>query len=221
MRFRTIMLSISLLLVSLSMAAIAADWMHSDGKSADELISGGEVETIESPEGVAANPKLQRETVWQNKTLDWTMPSSLTGGGISAKESRAQAQSNDAAADASAESTATAEDTTTASESAKIAGGWSLELNGEKSQQMVLTLFQNGNSLFGTGSLTDGDTSLVVTASGTADGENINLDVTSAGTINLYRLNLTLSGDSASGEYEAVSASGNTWAGSVDAIKTI
>jgi hypothetical protein len=219
MRFRTIVLSFSLSLVLLAMAAIAADWTHSDSLSADELISGGEYESVESPEGVAANPKLQRETVWQNKTLDWTMPSSVTGGGISAKESRAQAQSNEEAAqDTPAETTNNAASTL---ESTSMAGGWSFELVDDSTRQMVLTLFQNGDSLFGTGSMVDGDNSLAVTASGTVDGDSMNLDVTSIGTIGLYRLNLTVSGDSASGEYEAVSASGSTWTGSVEGIKTI
>lgn len=218
MRFRTIVLSFSLLLVLLAMVAFAADWMHPEGKSADELISGGEYESVESPEGVAANPKLQRETVWQNKTLDWTMPSTVTGGGISAKASRAQAQSNEDAQDTSAETTDNAPSTP---ESTSMAGGWSFELVDDSTRQMVLTLFQNGDSLFGTGSMVDGDSSLAVTASGTVDGNSMNLDVTSMGTIGLYHLNLTVSGDSASGDYEAVSASGSTWSGSVEGIKTI
>ncbi|NPV61245.1 MAG: hypothetical protein HPY61_01205 [Methanotrichaceae archaeon] len=218
MRFRTIVLSFSLLLVLLAMVAFAADWMHPEGKSADELISGGEYESVESPEGVAANPKLQRETVWQNKTLDWTMPSTVTGGGISAKASRAQAQSNEDAQDTSAETTDNAASTP---ESTSMAGGWSFELVDDSTRQMVLTLFQNGDSLFGTGSMVDGDSSLAVTASGTVDGNSMNLDVTSMGTIGLYHLNLTVSGDSASGDYEAVSASGSTWSGSVEGIKTI
>ena len=218
MRFRTIVLSFSLLLVLLAMVAFAADWMHPEGKSADELISGGEYESVESPEGVAANPKLQRETVWQNKTLDWSMPSTVTGGGISAKASRAQAQSNEDAQDTSAETTDNAASTP---ESTSMAGGWSFELVDDSTRQMVLTLFQNGDSLFGTGSMVDGDRSLAVTASGTVDGNSMNLDVTSMGTIGLYHLNLTVSGDSASGDYEAVSASGSTWSGSVEGIKTI
>jgi len=60
-----------------------------------------------------------------------------------------------------------------------------------------------------------------VTVSGSVQkDEKVKLDVTTVNPISLYKLNLTLNGDMASGEYQAFSPSGDSWKGTVEGQKT-
>jgi len=188
---------------------------------ADKLISASnDPGTLKrSDPDFPATPKESR-TLQNGSTMDWSMPSTLTGGGNTPWESRSNAQDEQTAQDAPAEAEAAANEPA-APEVASVGGGWSFELNDDTSRQMVLTLFQNGDTLFGTGSIMEGNDSLLVAASGMVDGQKVFLDVTSIGTISLYRLELALSGDSAAGDYQAFSASGAAWEGNADGFKTI
>ncbi len=102
--------------------------------------------------------------------------------------------------------------------STDLSGTWSLDLNDTTSRQVVLTLFQVEDKVFGSGSMKNGNDTLVVTASGEPKGDQIYLDITSIGTIGLYSLVMTLSGDlrdTVSGDYKAYAADGRTWMGKV------
>ena len=57
-----------------------------------------------------------------------------------------------------------------------------------------------------------------VSASGSVAADGLSLDVISSGTVNLYRLKLNLSGDSASGEYRAFSTNSDPWIGIVEGM---
>jgi ATPase subunit of ABC transporter with duplicated ATPase domains len=157
------------------------------------------------------------------------MPESLSASGNSAKESRAAAEATkseqtedtvDEEAPA-AEDTAATEPETSSSGAATAGGSWSFTLDESTPKEMVLTLFQSGDAVFGTGSINTGDSTLVVAASGTADSDSMDLDVTSIGTISLYRMALNLDGDSASGSYDAFAASGDTWTGNAHGVRSV
>jgi hypothetical protein len=174
----------------------------------------------------APTPQKSRD-LWANRTgVNFTMPSTLSGGGNNPQESRAQAEATDTQQDQSANTQDVATDTTqmpeetpqTTSEPAaaagNVSGSWMFELNDNTLKDMVLTLFQSDEgTVFGTGSMRDGNSTFPVTASGSTDGENLNLDVTTSGSINIYKLVLKASGDSASGDYKAFSADGQSWTG--------
>ncbi len=68
--------------------------------------------------------------------------------------------------------------------------------------------------------MNDGNTTSVLAASGSLNGDKLNLDLTTLGSINLYRLTLTPSGDSASGDYQAFSANGESWTGSASGTRS-
>ena len=102
--------------------------------------------------------------------------------------------------------------------SGNLSGTWSLDLNDIPPKQVVLTLFQVEDKVFGSGSMKNGNDTLVVAASGTSIEDQIYLDITSIGTISLYSLVMTSSGDRGdlvSGDYKAYSADGRTWTGKV------
>jgi hypothetical protein len=197
---------------------------------ADKLIEASNSPgVLTSNTGFAPTPEASKKE-WANRTgVDFTMPESLSASGNSAKESRAAAEAtkSEQTEDTVDEETPAAEDTAgtepeTSSSGAAIAGGsWSFTLDESTPKEMVLTLFQSGDAVFGTGSINTGDNTLVVAASGTADSDSMDLDVTSIGTISLYRMALDLDGDSASGSYDAFAASGESWTGSAEGVRSV
>ena len=95
---------------------------------------------------------------------------------------------------------------TMSSELAIVSGSWSLDLNDSASRKAILTLFQNGDAVYGTGNLNlDANTAMTAVASGTVTGDQVNLDIVSLGKISLYRVSMTVSGDSATGNYTTFS----------------
>lgn len=187
----------------------------------------------------APTPKKSRQ-LWNNSSkVDFTMPKTLSDSGMSAKESRNDAESTAAVQDQSANTagadttqtdtsqtntTQTPETTQAETQSSTtagtVSGSWSFELSDSTIKNTVLTLFQSGDAVFGTGSMNDGNNTLVVAASGSYDGSKLNLDMTTLGSINLYRLALAPSGDSASGDYQAFSANGQSWTGSANGTRS-
>lgn len=242
MKFKILMLSVLLSFAFLAIAALCADWDNQQDRSADELISGGENEIITPPEGMAATPKEQRARQKDKTSLDWTMPSTLSGGElVSPGSTRSNANSDQSTGEAAAATTNTEENSaaneTNASASngalstaqselppaentATSAGGsWSLTLNDTVQKDMALSLFQKGESVYGAGNIREGNNTSQVTASGTAKDGRMNLDVMTVGSIEVYKMALDLSGDSGSGTYQVLSAGGDSRQGSVEGLR--
>jgi hypothetical protein len=88
---------------------------------------------------------------------------------------------------------------------AKVSGSWSLKLDDNTSRKADLTLFQNGNAVYGTGDINQGtNTTLQAAASGTVTGSMLNLNLVSLGKVSLYRFSLTIIRDSVTGSYSAL-----------------
>jgi len=123
---------------------------------------------------------------------------------------------------------------------ADVSGLWSLELGADTSKQdgtvvigkvaeripavpeadsmtrfVDLGLYQVGDVTFGWGSMNVADGSVAVTASGSVDGNRLNLDLLSPEEGALYRLVLNVVDASLSGSYRAYNNEGATWFGSV------
>jgi hypothetical protein len=102
----------------------------------------------------------------------------------------------------------------TESSAACMAGSWLFELTDNITRKLDLSLIQDGNNVYGTGILNSGDNSLEVAASGTVEGNKINLEITSLGMVSHYRLALSINGhygDSVLGDYRADSPRGESW----------
>jgi hypothetical protein len=239
MKFKMLILSSMLFIAFLAVTAFCADWAHQDTQTADQLLSGGETAIITPPAGQAATPKLSRDAQKNKSSQNWSMPSTLIGGGNSAKASRDQAETT--IADTTADTTSATQDTTSTEEAtppvttelppsqtttsqptaASLAGSWSFTLNDSVQRDLALTLFQKGSDLFGAGKIREGNNTLDLTVSGSVQkNETAELDITTVSPITLYKLNLNLNGDMATGEYQASSASGESWKGSVEGQKT-
>lgn len=196
------------------------------GSSVDEYIEQSNIQTIDV-EAVANQAKASRERYFaekENSTLDWNMPSSLSGSGNTPSESRslAQEQSSAVVQDSSSQPSNLSADVKVASNESVIAnasGTWSLQLIDSIQRDVSLALFQKGASIFGSGSLREGNSTSQVTASGTMQGEALSLDLTTQQPITLYKLLLNMSNDEVSGEYSAISAGGDQWTGEVDGFR--
>ncbi len=240
MRTRILILLLSplMLLAVFTILSINAHSIDDTGtKSADQLID--ESNGIGTPiidTRFATNPHASRKAWGADDGTSSEVPSSLPSSTISPQDSRAKAESiestltnqNQVKNDQNATETASSQilpassaATSAATSSAAMASGsWSLELKDSTLKEIVLTLFEHGNAVFGTGSMSNENSTLLVAASGFLDGDTLNLDLTTLGSINLYRLSLTTSGDSASGNYTAFSASGQSWIGSAEGIRS-
>ena len=88
---------------------------------------------------------------------------------------------------------------------AKVSGSWSLKLDDNTSRNAALTLFHNGDTVYGTGYMNQGtNTTLQAAASGAVTGNRLNLNLVSLGKVSLYRFSLTISNDSVMGSYSAL-----------------
>ena len=239
MRFKMLILSSMLFIAILAMTALSANWESQDTQTADQLLEGGETIVLIPPPGQYATPQLSREAQKNKSSQNWDMPNTLSASGKTPWASRDQAEAsiNDAAEDVNSatQTTASGEEATptetselppsqTASEPApaSLGGSWSFTLNDSVLRDLALTLFQSDSNLFGAGKIREGNNTLDVMVSGMVQNDGtMGLDVTTANPISLYKLNLMLNGDMASGDYQAFSPSGDSWKGSVEGQKTV
>lgn len=84
---------------------------------------------------------------------------------------------------------------------APIAGTWSLKLTDVNTKNMMLTLSQSEDAIFGFGDLTMGGTTTQVNVGGTIIGNKIAMFVIPAGTSTLFRLSLTWTPGLMNGNY--------------------
>ena len=225
MRFKNLFV-MTLLLVTLC-ASNAYSIGDSVGKSADQLIdesNGIHSHDIYHPE----NPQEAR-TLWSlqhgtNFTMPGTVLENSTGTSTIPEAPQPSADSskglqNQISGATNATQTALSQGVA-ALNAANAAGNWSFRLrDSKKNRVLALTLFQSYNAVFGNGRINDGGDTLEVMASGSVEGDKLYLDATSSGTIILYRLTLTESGNTASGEYRAFSTGNETWKGLADGVR--
>jgi hypothetical protein len=239
---------ISIVLVALC-ASSAHSIGDSIGKTVDQLIdesNGIRSHDIYHPE----NPQEARALWSLERGVNFTMPSKVLGSSTKTspdesdfsaeinQEIQAQSAANPAppssyqeiatsqaaTSQVSTSQVAAPQDATaqvSGSQAASVAGNWSFRLrDSQKNRVLALTLFQSGNAVFGTGRINDGGETQEVTASGSVEGDKLYLDATSSGNTTLYRMALTASGNSASGEYRAASSTGKeTWIGLAEGVR--
>jgi len=218
-----------ILLTTNSYAILDPSEIGSSGGSslADTLIEQSQGSGLfqRSAPGFPASPFESRK-LQENKSLVWTpMPTSLGGQGKNPKESRRLLSGDQSNTQNSLpiveENRSVSGDQINAQNSLpiveenRVAGSWSLVLNDTESRKILLTLFQIEDAIFGSGSIDDGENTFVAAASGNMNGDKLDLDVISLGTLGLYRLSTTFSNDAVSGTYKAYSANGQIGTGDV------
>ena len=154
------LISFGLLLLGLQAVLLPDSASIASGISVDEYIEQSNIQSI-NVEATANQARASRERHFaekENSTLDWEMPSSLSSSGSTPFESRSMAQEQSPAEEAassspqpstSAGSEIASNDTTMANAS----GSWSLQLVDSIQRDVSLALFQEGSSIFGSGSI--------------------------------------------------------------------
>jgi hypothetical protein len=88
-----------------------------------------------------------------------------------------------------------------------VAGTWSLEIAAGTPIYANITLVQSEDAVFGKGKIMDGNDTQTAVGSGSIKGDMLNLDLLSLENLRLYRLSMTVSGDSVTGSNTAFSPS--------------
>ena len=222
MSFKALVLSSFLFSTLLAVTALGIDW-NNPTSDVDEMFHSGESEEYVNPAGAPATPQEARKLQENESTLNWTMPSTLSAGGKSAKESREEAESTgETQTSASAEETAAldVEASTAQTETVNVQGNWFFALNDSMARELALTLLQDEGNVYGSGRIREGNSSMDVAVSGTVAGSDLKLNLVSTSPILQYQLNLTVDRDLAAGEYKASSAGGESWMGTAEGQKT-
>jgi len=223
-----ILIALSLAILALFAVNACAIMDGGSGLSADQLIDASNGIYIPNT-GIPENPQVARKLWSEESGINFTMPGNLSGNGTNPQASRSSVKTGDAleyqtASNTVSSSQAKAVSSTepaisqTRSPAVSVAGEWTFQLRDSKNRFLALTLFQSENAVFGTGNINDGGDTMKVSASGSVAADGLSLDVISSGTVNLYRLKLNLSGDSASGEYRAFSINRDPWIGTVEGM---
>ena len=222
MSFKAVILSSFLFSTLLAVTALGIAW-DDPSYDVDEMFHSGEDEEYVNPVGAPATPQEARELQKNKSALNWTMPSTLSAGGESAKESREQAESStETQTSAPAEETASpdVEVSSAQTETVNVQGNWFFALNDSMARELALTLLQDEGNVYGSGRIREGNSSMDVAVSGTAAGSDLKLNLVSTSPILQYQLNLTVDQDLAAGEYRASSAGGESWIGTAEGQKT-
>jgi hypothetical protein len=110
----------------------------------------------------------------------------------------------------------------TSSKPKSVSGSWSIELNDSVSRIATLTLFQNGDAVYGAGKLDlDANTTVMAAAGGTIRDDKLNLDMVSLEKVSLYRIAMIVSGDSVRGSYTAFNPSATSTNGTAEGVRSV
>ncbi len=229
---KMLMMLLPLVLVTVvGVLSINAHSIDSDGsESADQLIDASNgISPYVVDTRFPASPQESRRLQGIDNNLKNAAPGSSTNGATSAQDSTTQTESAAATKNTTVNSENTNETASTVTISAtgapKASGNWSFVLNdstnNSRLKEVALALTDSDHVIFGSGSIAEGNETQQVTASGLEDGNRLDLNLTTLGTVNLYMLSLTTNGDSAAGEYRAHSADGQSWTGNATGTKSL
>jgi hypothetical protein len=186
------------------------------GLSVDQLIDASNG-IFSGDSSIPENPQEGRKLWNERNGINFTESSDISSKSTIPEKSSGSAKEGDGVQFQTVSSISTIQtespQETIAPSAITVAGNWSFRLRDSRTRILALELFQSSNIVFGKGTMNDGGDTQVVSAAGAFEAVKMNLDVTSAGTIPLYKLAVGLNGNSASGEYKAFSSGEEPWRG--------
>ena len=219
------------LIAAYSLLSINARSIDSTGsESADQLIDASNgISPIVVDTRFPASPKESRRLQELNNNADKAALTSSASSAAGAQDSITQAESSAADQNMTVNSEGTNEtspkETISTIKATTVSGNWSFELNDSTNErarkEVSLALNESDHVVLGYGSIMEGNNTQQVTASGLEDGNRLDLNLTTLGTVNIYMISLTISDDSAAGEYRAHSSDGQSWTGSATGTKSV
>lgn len=225
---KMLMMLLPLVLVAVfSILSINAHSIDSDGsESADQLIdaSNGYTPYVVDTR-FPASPQESRRLQGIDNNPNNAAPGSSASVATSAQDATTPTESAALNQNTTVNSETASTMTISATEATTASGNWSFVLNdstnGGALKEVALALNESDHVVFGSGNIAEGNNTQLVTASGLEDGNRLDLNLTTLGTVNLYMLTLTTNGNSAAGEYRAHSADGQSWTGNATGTKSV
>jgi len=225
---KMLMMLLPLVLVAVfSILSINAHSIDSDGsESADQLIdaSNGYTPYVVDTR-FPASPQESRRLQGIDNNPNNAAPGSSASVATSAQDATTPTESAALNQNTTVNSETASTMTISATQATTASGNWSFVLNdstnGGALKEVALALNESDHVVFGYGNIAEGNNTQQVTASGLEDGNRLDLNLTTLGTVNLYMLTLTTNGDSAAGEYRAHSADGQSWTGNATGTKSV
>ena len=225
---KMLMMLLPLVLVAVfSILSINAHSIDSDGsESADQLIdaSNGYTPYVVDTR-FPASPQESRRLQGIDNNPNNAAPGSSASVATSAQDATTPTESAALNQNTTVNSETASTMTISATQATTASGNWSFVLNdstnGGALKEVALALNESDHVVFGYGNIAEGNNTQQVTASGLEDGNRLDLNLTTLGTVNLYMLTLTTNGDSAAGEYMAHSADGQSWKGNATGTKSV
>jgi hypothetical protein len=193
MRIRILIVSSLLLLAFSAVESYSVDWSNPDSQTIDQMLSGSDY---------AGGPSLSQ----------------------SAQASRAAPQQTESQVEIPTTATKPAVTNAAAEsqmESMSVSGKWSLEIADSTFQSAALTLYQIDDAVFGKGALSEENNTLTLTASGSVASNKLNLDLVTLEKISLFRISMTVSGNSATGSYTAYSPLASPSTGTATGLRSM
>jgi hypothetical protein len=194
-----------LLLAFFAIKSYSIDWNNPEGRSVDDLLSSGNGIGPSLTEQAQASRAAQ---IGQQGTdiLSVSFGSNSSSGASTPQQARIQEQNQTITTQPVATNVvpSTAFPSTQARPTS-VAGTWSLEIAAGTPIYANITLVQSEDAVFGKGKIMDENDTQTAVASGSVKGDMLNLDIVSLETLRLYRLSMTVSGNSVTGSNTAFS----------------
>jgi hypothetical protein len=191
------------------------------GLNADQLIDQSNGNYIIDT-GIPENPQVSRKQWSEESGVDFSKIGNSSGGGTNPQESRSYVKTSSNSQSNSTETSEASFSLMGASSSMSaesLAGNWSFRLKDSKNRILALRLFASEDSIFGSGTMNDGGDTVKASASGLMKAGNLSLDVTTTGSVSLYRLDMAVNDTMSFGEYRAFSQDSDPWTGIVQGIR--
>ncbi|VVB63380.1 Uncharacterised protein [uncultured archaeon] len=222
MRIKILIVLSLFLLAFFAINACSVNWDDPESQTADEMFAGESGASAGWPAGEYPGPQASRaaQAGQENKAIiDLPVGGTLSSGATNPHQARSEETNQINTPQPVVANTTAPVQPTTSSDTTSVSGSWSLELNDSVSRTAALTLFQNGDAVYGTGSINlDANTTMIAAAFGTITGDRLNLDLVSLGKVNLYRISMTVNGDSATGSYTAFNPSSASTTGTANGV---
>jgi hypothetical protein len=225
MRIQILVIASLFLLAFFAVESYSVDWSNPESQSVDQMIAGPDQGVVIPNTGPVETPQSSRAAQIGQPGKD--ILSIPTGNGLSSgatdpKQARSQDTNKTVTLQQADTNSTIPIQPKISPEPTAVSGSWSLELNDSASHMAILTLFQNGNDVYGSGNLNlDANTTMMAAASGTVIGDKLNLDMVSLGRVSLYRISMTVIGDSAAGSYAAFRPGSVSTTGTANGLRSV
>ena len=207
MRTKVLIMSSLLLLAFFAIKSYSIDWNNPEGRSVDDLISSGNGDLPSLTDQAQASRAAQ---IGQPGTNILSVPfgSNSSSGASTPQQAKSQELNQTIATQPVATNVvpSTAAPSTQARPTS-VAGTWSLEIAAGTPIYANITLVQSEDAVYGKGTIMDENDTQTAVASGSIKGDMLNLDLVSLENLRLYRLSMTVSGNSVTGSNIAFSPS--------------